>query len=107
MLAMQLNVSKICCRQQLSAICIVLSCNHSVIRDWQCKWQVMRSCLHAGQDSLRTAVADAAEGIPEIAQGKGVVALKHEIERLRERCLEQLQRQRFLENQRVELHPQE
>ena len=52
-------------------------------------------------------MADAAEGVPEIAHGKGIIALKNEIERLKVQCLEQLQKQRFLENQRADLLPPE
>lgn len=59
------------------------------------------------QESLQTQVAAAAEGVPEAARGKGMVGLRNEIDRLRVQCQEQLQKQRFLENQRAELQPAE
>ncbi|KAK9811031.1 hypothetical protein WJX73_007955 [Symbiochloris irregularis] len=58
-------------------------------------------------ESVQASVAAAAEGVPEMTRGKGLVAVKNEIERLKEQCREQLQRQRFLENQRAELQPPE
>ena len=74
---------------------------------WDCGSLVATDSSGAVQESLQNAVSEAAEGVPEIARNKGVVALKHEIERLRVQCNEQLQRQRFLDNQRAELQSPE